>query len=71
VPVPAPTDLPDDTRVKTLSGVVTVTDPQDEILIEHARPPPGVGYVGNGRHLGPPNHRSVTDVLRHELSPMS
>jgi hypothetical protein len=62
VPVPAPTDLPDDTRVKTLSGVVTVTDPQGEILIEHARPPPGVGYVDNGRHGGP---------TTTEVSPMS
>ena len=32
---------------------ITVTDPQGEILIEHARPAPGVTYVGNGRPRGP------------------
>lgn len=90
-PVPAPTDLPDDTQVKTLSGVgtffldkvhykvdgrrafeqvlvitdddkITVTDPQGEVLIEHTRPAPGIGYVGNGRRRGP---------TTTEVSPMS
>jgi putative transposase len=91
IPMPAPTDLPDDTQIKTLSGVgtffldkvhykvdgrrafeqvlvitendkITVTDPQGEILIEHTRPAPGIGYVGNGRRQGPKTG---------EVSPMS
>jgi putative transposase len=90
-PAPVPTDLPDDTQIKTLSGVgtffldkvhykvdgrrafeqvlvitdddkITVTDPQGEILIEHTRPAPGIGYVGNGRRRGPKTT---------EVSPMS
>jgi putative transposase len=90
-PAPLPADLPDDTQIKTLSGVgtffldkvhykvdgrrafeqvlvitdddkITVTDPQGEILIEHTRPAPGVGYVGNGRRRGPKTT---------EVSPMS
>jgi hypothetical protein len=32
---------------------IIVTDPLGEILIEHTRPAPGVGYVGNGRPRGP------------------
>ncbi|GAB2646970.1 integrase core domain-containing protein [Kribbella swartbergensis] len=32
---------------------ITVTDPHGEILIEHARPAPGVTYVGNGNPRGP------------------
>ena len=90
-PVPVPADLPDDTQIKTLSGVgtffldkvhykvdgrrafeqvlvitdddkITVTDPQGEILIEHTRPAPGIGYVGNDRRRGPKTT---------EVSPMS
>ena len=90
-PAPVPTDLPDDTQIKTLSGVgtffldkvhykvdgrrafeqvlvitdddkITVTDPQGEILIEHTRPAPGIGYVGNDRRRGPKTT---------EVSPMS
>jgi putative transposase len=41
---------------------ITVTDPQGEILIEHTRPAPGIGYVGNGRRRGPKTT---------EVSPMS
>jgi transposase InsO family protein len=41
---------------------ITVTDPQGEILIEHNRPAPGVGYVGNGRRRRPKTT---------EVSPMS
>ena len=32
---------------------ITVTDLEGEILIEHTRPAPGTGYVGNARPLGP------------------
>jgi putative transposase len=48
--------------VVTDDDKITVTDLQDEILIEHTRPAPGVGYVGNGRRRGPKTT---------EVSPMS
>jgi hypothetical protein len=32
---------------------ITVTDLEGEILIEHTRPAPGTGYVGNARPPGP------------------
>ena len=41
---------------------ITVTDPQGELLIEHTRPAPGVGYVGNSRRRVP---------KAPEVSPMS
>ena len=43
------------------------------ILIEHTRPAPGITYVGNGRPRRPLPASSpiVTEVLRHQLSPMS
>jgi putative transposase len=52
---------------------IIVTDMHGEILAEHTRPAPGTTYVGNGRPRGrtPQDHRSVTEVLRHQLSPMS
>ena len=52
---------------------ITVTDLDGEVLTEHTRPDPGVTYVGNGRPLrhAPSNVRSVTEVLRHQVSPMS
>ena len=52
---------------------ITVTDLDGEILIEHTRPAPGVTYVGNGRPRGPrpKTPASVTEVLTHQLSPMS
>lgn len=31
---------------------ITVTDQHGEVLIEHTRPAPGVGYVGNGKPRG-------------------
>ena len=45
------------------------------LLIEHPWPKPGTKYVGSGRPKGPPSatpiRGSVTDVLRHEVLPMS
>ena len=32
---------------------ITVTDLHGQILAEHTRPAPGIGYVGNGRPPGP------------------
>jgi hypothetical protein len=37
----------------TDDDTITVADLHGEILIEHTRPAPGVGYVGNGRPPGP------------------
>ena len=50
-----------------------ITDPEGEILAEHTRPAPGIGYVGNGRPRGrpPENPGSVTEVPTHQPSPMS
>ena len=31
---------------------ITITDLEGEILAEHTRPAPGIGYVGNGRPRG-------------------
>jgi len=39
--------------VVTDGDVLTITDLDGEILIEHTRPVPGVTYVGNGRPPGP------------------
>ena len=52
---------------------ILVTDLQGTILIEHTRPAPGIKYVGNGRPRGrrPKTPGTVTDVLTHQLSPMS
>ena len=50
-----------------------------ELVAEHQVPPPGVQIVGFTKYNinrtpepePPGNFRSVTDVLRHEVSPMS
>jgi putative transposase len=39
--------------VITAVDKITVADLEGEILIEHARPAPGVTHVGNGRPSGP------------------
>jgi len=49
----------DSTGAVIPGATITVTDPQGEILIEHTRPSPGVGYVGNGLRRGP----KTTEVL--------
>jgi putative transposase len=52
---------------------IIVADLDGEILIEHTRPAPGITYVGNGLPRGPrpKTGGTVTDVLTHQLSPMS
>jgi hypothetical protein len=52
---------------------IAVADLDGEILIEHTRPAPGITYVGNGLPRGPrpKTGGTVTDVLTHQLSPMS
>jgi hypothetical protein len=52
---------------------IAVADLDGEILIEHTRPAPGITYVGNGLPRGPrpKTGETVTDVLTHQLSPMS
>ena len=51
---------------------IIVADLDGEILVEHTRPAPGISYVGNGRRPGRrPRRRTVTEVLTHQLSPMS
>ncbi len=52
---------------------ITVADLDGEILAELTRPGPGVTYVGKGRRPGQrhPEPRTVTEVLRHQPSPMS
>jgi putative transposase len=58
--------------VVTDGNPVTITNLDGEILAHHTRPAPWVSYVGNGRGPGPSQaRRSITEVLRHELSPMS
>jgi hypothetical protein len=56
-------------------AALLVFDDQGTLLIEHAWPVPGTRYVGSGRPRGPSrspkNRLSVTDVLRHEVLPMS
>ena len=47
---------------------ITVTDLDGEILIEHTRPAPGVGYAGNGQPSGP---RPKPVIGTAEVSPMS
>ncbi|MFI6829699.1 hypothetical protein ACIBG5_21580 [Kribbella sp. NPDC050241] len=39
--------------VITAGDKITVADLEGEILIEHARPAPGLTYVSNGRPRGP------------------
>ena len=57
---------------------VTFVDLHGEILAEHAWPPLGIRYASKhtGQRSGKPEAateepRTVTDVLRHQLSPMS
>jgi hypothetical protein len=59
--------------VETAASLM-VFDDQGTLLIEHPWPAPGTKYVGSGRPHGPratQNGLSVTDVLRHEVLPMS
>lgn len=46
--------------VVTNGNQIIVTDTRGEILIEHARPAPGVTYVGNGRPPGLPARNPKT-----------
>jgi hypothetical protein len=57
--------------ITTDGDKIIVTDLQGEILIEHARPAPGVRYVGNGRPAGRRrlNAATVTDVLTQNCHP--
>ena len=51
-----------------------VFDDQGTLLIEHPWPEPATKYAGSGRPKDPRGRRnflSVTDVLRHEVLPMS
>jgi hypothetical protein len=50
--------------VVSAGDTIIITDLEGEVLAEHARPTPGVTYVGNGRPSGP---QPKTD----EPSPMS
>ncbi len=57
---------------RTDGDKITVADLEGEILIEHTRPTPGIKYVGNGRPRGTAQDpETVTEVLTHQLSPMS
>ncbi len=42
-----------------------------ELIIERTLPKPGPRYVGNGAPMGRPKKNTVTNVLTHEVSPMS
>ncbi|RNL63436.1 hypothetical protein D7003_00890 [Arthrobacter oryzae] len=49
---------------------------EGEVIAEYAWPPEGTGYVGIGKSLtrfrsGRLSEGTVTDVLRHQLSPVS
>jgi hypothetical protein len=66
------TDGPGGARLGRRGDQITVADLHGEILAELTRPRPGVTYVGNGRPAATgartPN---VSEVLRHQPSPMS
>ena len=98
-----PTDLPANTRMRTVSAVgnigldsisykvgaqhairqvlavtvddtIIITDLDGEALAERTRPAPGVKYVGKrppARRPGLRHRTTVTEVLTHQLSPMS
>ncbi len=50
---------------------VAFTDTQGEILAQYPWPAPGVRYVSTHTHPTPPTTTTVTDVLTHQVSPMS
>ena len=51
---------------------IQIFDDQGTLIVEYPWPKPGTKYVGSGNSRGRrPRTLTVTDVLTHEVSPMS